>query len=595
MQSQNFEFLRAKRPALADLGAFAEKYAYEDPASSLVKQRTMVEHFVFAIYEAYRLRPPYSESLNDFMSDESFRQSVPVVVQTKLHLVRKGGNVGAHTRSSPVTPEQALVRLAELFDAARWFHLQVDKGSRAETGNYVPPGPSAPGTSSREALEQARLAEAKIEAVLQELDAANKARMEAERNAAHHEGELSRILEEGQRVASVLEMSEEATRFRIIDQALVAAGWKVGPRKVNTDEVGQEVALTTMNTASKLGFADYVLYGDDGKPLAVIEAKKTAKDAKQGAEQAHDYADALEKETGVRPVIFFTNGMDIFLWDDVQGYPWRKVYGYYSKASLEYLHHQRANKKPLDVVAPDATIAGRLYQLEAIKRVGERFASKFRRALIVQATGTGKTRVAISLCDVLLRAGWAKRVLFLCDRRELRRQADLAFKEHLPKEPRVVVGSGTAKDQDKRIYLATYPAMMEAYENFDVGFFDLIIADESHRSVYNKFRTIFQYFDALQIGLTATPVRFIDRNTYDRSTWCPFACAFARPSSARRAFTIRSSTRIAARNSKSKTPAPRPSTWTRARSTACSSTATPRATSGARSWTKAFVSARRAE
>ncbi|MGH7285007.1 MAG: DEAD/DEAH box helicase family protein [Polyangiaceae bacterium] len=165
-------------------------------------------------------------------------------------------------------------------------------------------------------------------------------------------------------------------------------------------------------------------------------------------------------------------------------------------------------------MAPDLAIADRIYQLEAVKRVSERFEKKFRRALLVQATGTGKTRVAISICDLLMRANWAKRILFLCDRRELRRQADNAFKEFLPNEPRVTVGATTSSDRDKRIYLATYPAMMKCFETFDVGFFDLVIADESHRSIYKKFRELFLYFDALQVGLTATPVHFIDRDTF---------------------------------------------------------------------------------
>jgi type I restriction enzyme R subunit len=261
--------------------------------------------------------------------------------------------------------------------------------------------------------------------------------------------------------------------------------------------------------------------------LAVIEAKKTAKDARAGGEQARQYADALEKATGVRPVVFFTNGIDVFLWDDAQKYPYRKVYGFYSKDSLEYLVHQRVGKKALAHVEPNLAIANRMYQLEAVKRVTERFESKFRKALVVQATGTGKTRVAISLCDVLMRAGWVKRILFLCDRKELRRQADRVFKEFMPGEPRVVVGASTANDRDKRIYLATYPAMMKAYEDFDVGFFDLIIADESHRSIYKKFRSLFQYFDALEVGLTATPVKFIERNTYEL-----FACENGDPTSA---------------------------------------------------------------
>lgn len=450
MKSQNFEFLRTKRAVLADLAGFAERYAHEDPASSLLKQRSFVEHVVTAIYEAYRLRPPFSDNLNDLMSAEPFRQSVPEVVQNKLHAVRKAGNHAAHPRR-PITSQLPLDCLYQVFDIARWFHVQVDGGDRLEAPAYSAPPPETQGTGkTRDALEKLRLAEAKYESVLVALDEETRKRLDAERAATEHATELARLLEEGQKVASFLEFNEETTRRRLIDQALLAAGWNVGANGVNTEQVRQEVRLSTMPTASGEGFADYVLYGDDGKPLAVIEAKKTAKDARVGAEQARMYAVCLEKETGARPVIFFTNGVDIFLWDDAQGYPYRKVYGFYSKDSLEYLTHQRANKKPLTTALPNLAIAGRMYQLDAVKRI-----------------------------------------LFVCDRRKLRKQADRVFKEFMPGEPRVVVDSTTSSDREKRIYLATYPAMMKCYEDFDVGFFDLIIADESHRSIY-KSRTSFR-------------------------------------------------------------------------------------------------------
>ncbi|MBI1945018.1 MAG: DEAD/DEAH box helicase family protein [Deltaproteobacteria bacterium] len=515
MKSQNFEFLREKRGVLADLAGFAERYAHDDPASSLIKQRSFVETVVGAIYQRYHLLPPYSDNLNDLMNAEAFRQAVPEVVQNKLHMVRKAGNHAAHPRR-PMTSQMSLECLTQLFDIARWFHIQVDGGDRAGTPKYTPPPPTVDGAAkTKEALEKLRLAEAKYESILSALDEERKKRLDAERAATQHATALEKLKEEGERVASVLQFNEETTRKRLIDQALLAAGWNVGNSGANTEEVRQEVKLVGMPTESGDGRADYVLYGDDGKPLAVVEAKRTLKDAHEGGEQARMYATCLEKETGVRPVVFFTNGMDIFLWDDVQGYPYRKVYGFYSKDSLEYLLHQRKNKRPLATVEPNLAIANRIYQLEAVKRVCERFSTNFRKALLVQATGTGKTRVAISLCDVMMRAGWVKRILFLCDRRELRKQADRVFKEFMPGEPRVVVDSSTSSDRDKRIYLATYPAMMKCFEDFDVGFFDLIIADESHRSIYKKFRTLFQYFDALEVGLTATPVRFIERNTYD--------------------------------------------------------------------------------
>lgn len=534
MKSQSFEFLRPKHAVLADLAGFAERYAHEDPASSLIKQRTFVEHAVSAIYEAYRLRPPFSDNLNDLMNETAFRESVPEVVQNKLHAVRKAGNHAAHPRR-PITSQLSLDCLAQLFDIARWFHVQIDGGDLKAAPKYTPPPPEPASTAkSKDALEKLRLAEARYESVLKSLEEETSRRLEAERaataatrSATEHATELTKLKDEGQKVASFLQFNEETTRRRLIDQQLLAAGWNVGALGANTEQVKQEVKLKGLPTPSGDGFADYVLYGDDGKPLAVIEAKKTAKDARQGGEQARQYADALEKETGTRPVIFFTNGIDIFLWDDAQKYPYRKVYGLYSEDSLDYLVHQRLGKKALAHVDPNLAIAGRMYQLEAVKRVTERFENSFRKALLVQATGTGKTRVAISLCDVLMRAGWAKRILFLCDRKELRRQADRVFKEFMPGEPRVIVDASTAKDRDKRIYLATYPAMMKAYETFDVGFFDLIIADESHRSIYKKFRSLFQYFDALEVGLTATPVKFIERNTYEL-----FACENGDPTSA---------------------------------------------------------------
>jgi type I restriction enzyme R subunit len=525
MRSQNFEFLRPGRDNLADLAGFAEHYAHADPASSLIKQRSFVEQVVATIYERYRLRPPFSDNLNDLMNAEPFRQSVPEIVQSKLHAIRKAGNHAAHPRR-PITSQLSLECLAQLFDIARWFHVQIDAAPRSAAPAYVVPASEPHGAKTKDALEKLRLAEAKYASVLARLEEETKRRLEAERSATEHATELEKLKEEGQQVATSLHFDEETTRRRFIDQALIAAGWNVGANGVNTEQVRQEVRLCTMPTLSGEGFADYVLYGDDGKPLAVIEAKKTAKDARIGGEQARIYATCLEKETGVRPVIFFTNGIDIFLWDDAQGYPYRKVYGFYSKDSLEYLTYQRANRRALALVEPNLAIANRMYQLEAVKRVCERLSGNFRKALIVQATGTGKTRVAISLCDVLMRAGWVKRILFLCDRRELRKQADRVFKEFMPGEPRVVVDSSTANDRDKRIYLATYPAMMSCFEDFDVGFFDLIIADESHRSIYKKFRSLFQYFDAVQVGLTATPVRFIERNTYDL-----FSCEDGDPTS----------------------------------------------------------------
>lgn len=250
MMSQNFEFLRAKRAVLSDLGGFAEKYAHSDPASSLIKQRSFVEHVVTTIFEVYRLRPPFSDNLNDLMNAEPFRQSVPEVVQNKLHAVRKAGNHAAHPRR-PITSQLSLECLHQLFDVAQWFYLQVEHGSRADCPTYAAPTPEAVSNGkAREALEKLRLAEAKYESVLAALDAERTKRLEAERAAEEHEAAFGALKEEGQAVASILQFNEETTRRRLIDQMLVEAGWDVGPVGKGTDEVRQEVQLAGMPTAS---------------------------------------------------------------------------------------------------------------------------------------------------------------------------------------------------------------------------------------------------------------------------------------------------------------------------------------------------------
>ena len=257
-----------------------------------------------------------------------------------------------------------------------------------------------------------------------------------------------------------------------------------------------------------------MLWDDNGNPLAVIEAKKTSVEPERGRHQAKLYADGLEKTYGHRPVIFYTNGFDIWIWDDAQGFPPRKLYGFYSKDSLQHLaNYQRKERKPLNTIEINEQIVDRLYQIEAIKRACERFEGKHRKALIVQATGTGKTRVAIALTDLLIRAGWVKRVLFLCDRRELRKQAKNAFNDFLD-EPIRIVTSRVRSNASERIFLATYPAMQKVFQSFDPGFFDRIIADELHRSIYNVYGDIFYHFDCHQIGLTATPVDFVTKSTF---------------------------------------------------------------------------------
>lgn len=515
MKSRNFEILRESWPELASLGGFAEAYAHEDPASALVKLRLYAENLTKDIYRDLGLPKPEQATFVDLLSNSSFAAITPKVVLDKLHALRIHGNKAAH--GEPATVPTALWLIQEAFDLGRWLFVQFAKGDAAAIPPFVRPISEAADDSKgqlkrekRQVLEKLAAQEVQMEALLRELDAMREAAATAEKKVE----EIQSLASSGAATANILAFNEATTRARIIDSLLATANWNVGLGNTGTPEVGKEVEVKHQPTASGLGYADYVLWDDNGNPLAVIEAKKTAVDPERGRQQAKLYADGLEKMHGQRPVIFYTNGYDIWMWDDVLGYPPRKLFGYYSKDSLQYLvNFQRTGRKPLNSLEPNAAIVNRLYQIEAIKRVSERFTDSHRKALVVQATGTGKTRVAIALAELLIRAGWVKRVLFLCDRRELRKQAKNAFGDFMS-EPIRIVSSRVNQSASERIFLATYPAMQQVYQSFDVGFFDLIIADESHRSIYNVYGDMFHYFDCLQIGLTATPIDFVSRNTF---------------------------------------------------------------------------------
>lgn len=515
MNSINFEILRPDYPELADLAGFAEQYTWPDPSSALVKLRSYAEIMVGHIYNVHSIPRPWQPTLNDLINNDAFRSAIPTVVLDKFHAIRIHGNKAAHGEKQ--TTQKVLWLLREAYDLGCWFFIAIGGGRQEELPLYREvAAPEAGGDvewnvkpERKAILERLAAQEARMQALLQELEAKQAALHVAVKKAE----ELEALKQAGMQAADTLAFDEETTRLRIIDSMLAEAGWPVGANGASTEFVVQEAEVLYQPTTTGIGYADYELKDDNGKPLAVVEAKKTVADPNVGRKQAQLYAEGLGKMHGQRPVIFYTNGYSVWLWDDAQNYPPRQVYGFYSKDSLQYLVQQRITKVPLDSLSAKTEIAGRLYQMEAIKRVAERFTSGYRKALIVQATGTGKTRVAIALADLLIRAGWVKRVLFLCDRKELRKQAKNAFNDYIS-EPMTIVRAGTAKDRTKRIYLGTYPAMMKIFETFDVGFFDLIIADESHRSIYNRYRDLFFYFDCLQIGLTATPVDFIARNTY---------------------------------------------------------------------------------
>ena len=317
--------------------------------------------------------------------------------------------------------------------------------------------------------------------------------------------------------------SEAQTRKEIIDRRLKLSGWNVSNPLHVTQEldiwVGLPQGIAEPQTPYQGHlFADYALLSKEGKPMAVVEAKKTSVDAEIGKEQARNYAEKIQKTNGgSMPFVFYTNGYDIFFWD-TDNYPPRKVFGFPSISDLERMRFLHDNHKILSSELINTDIAGRPYQIQAMRSVLERVEKKHRKFLLVMATGTGKTRTCMGLLDVLMRTNWVQKVLFLVDRIALREQALEAFKDHLPNAP-VWPKTGEIKfASDRRIYCTTYPTMLNLIQQEDCPlnphYFDMIIADESHRSIYNVYKNIFDYFDAIQLGLTATPKDVIEHNTF---------------------------------------------------------------------------------
>jgi type I restriction enzyme R subunit len=535
-QSMNFEHIQSKWPELHQLAAFAEDYAITDPQSSLVKLRCFAEKVVGYLYKELSLPVLPTSNIFDKLTADDFTSAVPRLITDKLHAIRKSGNQAAH--EGKVDQQQAIWILKESYFVASYLFMAYANGTQQECPEFKAPEQTQPTNQSdaefakknKQLTKQLAENQARLKRALDELEAAELAQKQAQQQAAKLKQtidaeKLAQVKTRNEQIVnSSFNFNEGETRKRIIDLDLRNAGWNVALGDESTEDVGKEVKVTDQPTTTGVGYVDYVLWDDDGKPLAVIEAKRTRENIEKGRQQATLYANALEKQYGQRPIIFYSNGWDIKILDDTQGYNSRGLYGYYSKDSLQYLIKQRTLKKDLNKTPIDTAVAGRLYQMETITRVCERFSDKHRKALIVQATGTGKTRVSIALAKRLLDAGWAKRVLFLCDRKELRKQAGNAFTE-FTKEPVHIVGKSAKNTAaSARVFIATYPGMLRIMNKYDVGYFDLIVADESHRSIYNIYGDIFKYFDALEVGLTATPVEMVSRSTCDL-----FGCDYKLP------------------------------------------------------------------
>ena len=482
----------------ASVAVAAEKILHIDPSACVLNCRRAMEFTVKWMYSVDKgLVMPYQDSLVSLMNAEDFRDIVGTDIWRRMDFIRRIGNTAAHT-GKKITEEQAALCLENLYaflDFVAYCYAEHYTEGHFDRSLLTQPAepPAAP---------------------VQEVPAVDLAALMAE-NAALKEQLTARRAEQQQTyVPKPLDLSEYKTRKIYIDTMLTDAGWTEGKDWLN------EVELPGMPNKSEVGYADYVLYGDDSRPLAVIEAKRTCVDVSKARQQAKLYADLLEKKYHRRPVIFLTNGFETHIIDNL--YPERKCAAIYSKRDLEKLFNLQTMRTSLKNVMVDRNIAGRYYQEGAIKATCDAFARSHRKALLVMATGSGKTRTVIALCDVLLQHGWVKNILFLADRNSLVTQAKRSFVNLLPDL------SVTNLCEEKDNYTAhcvfsTYQTMYNVIDSvqdeegklFTCGHFDLVICDEAHRSVYNKYRDIFNYFDAPLVGLTATPKDEIDKNTYE--------------------------------------------------------------------------------
>ncbi len=512
----HFAFLESEWPELAAEARKAEAFAYPDPRTACFYARRVLELAVYWLYKNDSdLKLPYQDNLAALIAEPSFHKTVGGSLAAKANVIKTLGNIAVH-RQTRVKDTDAVQAVRELFHFTYWLARTYGRRNKPAPGLTFNPS-ALQRTSSVPAQTQKQLQD--LEAKLAENDEkltkviGEKAGIDAE--LARLRAEIVEVKKANSAILDSHDYSEAETRDYFIDLLLKEAGWPLDqPRD-------REFPVTGMPTESGEGFVDYVLWGDDGRPLALVEAKRTRKDSRIGQQQAKLYADCLEKKfNGHRPLIFYSNGYEHFIWDDKR-YPPRPIQGFYKKDELELAIQRRATRKRLSARDIDPSIVERYYQTRAITRVAEHFErDNMRKSLLVMATGAGKTRTVIALSDLLMRANWAKRVLFLADRIALVKQAHKAFVKHLPNAGAVnLLNDATAEG---RLMLSTYPTMMKLIDSsadgvrrFGPGHFDLVIVDEAHRSVYQKYRAIFDYFDSMLIGLTATPRDEIDRNTYE--------------------------------------------------------------------------------
>ena len=532
----NFQFLHKEWPAIFREAKEAEQLTLTSPKASAMIARSALEKTVQWLYQNDdELEMPYDSKLSSLIHEQCFREIVKPSMFREINLIRLTGNNAAHGKD--ITHDQSIASIKNLFRFLCFlgiYYSEEEVDISAFSMELIPDGNKQKETLKalqqlEDQLDQSREKDkeerAQIEAQAAQIELLQKQLENQQKVNTKRRVEREKVKDPNKTIPILI--PESVTRKLYIDVLLKEAGWD---NLSEGRELEYEVkGMPKSTNPSGIGYVDYVLWGKDGNPLAVVEAKRTMADARKGRHQAELYADCLETMHGQRPVIFYTNGFETFIWDDTF-YTDREIQGFYTQDEVQLLIDRRTTRKDLRAFKVDLDIAGRDYQLEAIKRVAENLVvdgkdgslrGAKRESLLVMATGSGKTRTAAAIVDMLTKCNWAKRVLFLADRNALVTQAKNSFKEHLP-ELSCIDLTKEKEDNSTRLVFSTYPTIINKIDKvktedqrfYGVGHFDLIIIDEAHRSVYQKYRAIFDYFDAMIIGLTATPKTEIDRNTY---------------------------------------------------------------------------------
>lgn len=515
--ASNFAYLLDKKgySEFAQAAVEAEKALAISPASVAIHARKALELGVKFIYSVEpSLTIPYKDNLSALIHNYCFKDMIGLDLFHLIKFIVRLGNVAVHS-GSPVQAEDAILSLRNLHSFCDWIDYSYSEDyQQVEFDVNILPKPASESQNKQQLQKMADALDKKSQS-LEELKKLNEDLM-------NQLQELKQVNIQ-QRVFQVDEISEAETRNRYIDLALMEAGWRIAGAQVKLPNCYTEVPVAGMPNNSGNGYVDYVLYGQDQMPLAVVEAKKTSVDAMAGSYQAKLYADCLGKQYGRRPLIFTTNGFEIFYTNDFRQEARRQISGFLTQDELQLEMERRRTRKPLYHIEIDENITNRPYQKQAVITACEEIENHHRKLLIVQATGTGKTRVSISLVDVLLKHNYVKNILFLADRTALVRQAMRNYVDLLPNLTCCNLTENKEDPQQCRMIFSTYPTIMNAIDSnrlkygrrlFTPGHFDLIILDEAHRSVYNKYQDIFQYFDGMLLGLTATPKSEIDKDTY---------------------------------------------------------------------------------